>query len=251
MNARAGGVLTATLGLAAASWVVAVRQMNGMMDMGVADDGGDDAAWRGSGRLETRSRRQSCARRAALRRVVPCRLDAGWRRRVCVVPAARIVRRRRRCDRGTVPQVHDVAQIAADLMTNSKTDAGAALRPGIAGWLAPLGALAVAFLAVAQAARFRRLRTALARNRVVGSRAAPDQRRRRRRLHCVDRRQRRRPRHGNCLVVLPVARALSSDRVYRRRAGYDRATRVSTRNDPFGCDRRYDSSRAHRARGAI
>jgi len=36
MNARAGGVLTATLGLAAASWVVAVRQMNGMMVMGVA-----------------------------------------------------------------------------------------------------------------------------------------------------------------------------------------------------------------------
>ena len=28
--------LTATLGLAAASWVVAIRQMNGTMDMGVA-----------------------------------------------------------------------------------------------------------------------------------------------------------------------------------------------------------------------
>ena len=57
--------LAATLGLAAASWVVAVRQMNGM-DMGVAtqlgsfaffvalwvcDDGGDDAAGRGPGRL--------------------------------------------------------------------------------------------------------------------------------------------------------------------------------------------------------
>lgn len=55
--------LTATLGLAAASWVVAVRQMKGM-DMGVAtrlgsfaffvgpvsvDDGGDDAAERRSG----------------------------------------------------------------------------------------------------------------------------------------------------------------------------------------------------------
>src|SRR6266702_2829250 len=34
-TAATGAVLTATLGLAAASWVVAVRQMNGM-DMGVA-----------------------------------------------------------------------------------------------------------------------------------------------------------------------------------------------------------------------
>ena len=34
-NAATAAALTATLGLAAASWVVAVRQMNGM-DMGVA-----------------------------------------------------------------------------------------------------------------------------------------------------------------------------------------------------------------------
>jgi hypothetical protein len=34
-TAATAAVLTATLGLAAASWVVAVRQMNGM-DMGVA-----------------------------------------------------------------------------------------------------------------------------------------------------------------------------------------------------------------------
>ena len=61
-TAATAAALTATLGLAAASWVVAVRQMNGM-DMGVAtrarfvrvlcrpvgvDDGGDDAAGRGS-----------------------------------------------------------------------------------------------------------------------------------------------------------------------------------------------------------
>ena len=68
-TAATAAALTATLGLAAASWVVAVRQMNGM-DMGVAtrlgsfaffvalwvcDDGGDDAAGRGSGGSETRS----------------------------------------------------------------------------------------------------------------------------------------------------------------------------------------------------
>jgi hypothetical protein len=72
------------------------RQMNGM-DMGVAtqlgsfasfvalvgaDDGGDDAAGRGPGSLETRSCQRSCVRRAAIRRVVPRRLDT--RRRVAV-----------------------------------------------------------------------------------------------------------------------------------------------------------------------
>jgi len=78
-------------------------------------------------------------------------------------------------------------------MTNSKTDAGAALRPGIAGRLAPLGASAVAFLAVAQAALS--TLTDRARPQHGGSSAARDQRRRRR---------------GNCLVVLPVARAPST-----------------------------------------
>ena len=62
--------LAATLGLAAGSWVVAVREMDGMMDMGVAtparfvrvlcrpvggDDGGDDAAGSCPGSLQTRS----------------------------------------------------------------------------------------------------------------------------------------------------------------------------------------------------
>jgi predicted metal-binding membrane protein len=37
--------LTATLGLAAAAWVVAVRQMNGMMDMGVATQLGSFASF--------------------------------------------------------------------------------------------------------------------------------------------------------------------------------------------------------------
>src|SRR6266567_972227 len=41
-TAATGAVLTATLGLAAASWVVAVRQMNGM-DMGVATELGSFA----------------------------------------------------------------------------------------------------------------------------------------------------------------------------------------------------------------
>ncbi len=65
-TAATAAVLAATFGLAAASWVIAVRQMNGM-DMGVAtrlgsfgsfiavgrDDGGDDAAGRGPGGAQT------------------------------------------------------------------------------------------------------------------------------------------------------------------------------------------------------
>jgi predicted metal-binding membrane protein len=39
------GALTATLALAAASWLVAVRQMNGMMDMGVATQLGSFASF--------------------------------------------------------------------------------------------------------------------------------------------------------------------------------------------------------------
>ena len=89
--------LTATLGLAAASWVVAVRQMNGM-DMGVATRLGSFAffvvLWvsmmaammlpgAAPAVVATRSCQRSCARRAALRRVVPRRLDARGRRRVC------------------------------------------------------------------------------------------------------------------------------------------------------------------------
>jgi hypothetical protein len=41
-TAATASALTATLGLAAASWVVAVRQMNGM-DMGVATASENDA----------------------------------------------------------------------------------------------------------------------------------------------------------------------------------------------------------------
>src|ERR1035437_4541504 len=76
--------LAAALGLAVASWVVAVRQMNGM-DNGVparlarvlcrpvgVDDAGDDAAGRGPGSRETRSCRRR-ARRAAVRRDLPGR----------------------------------------------------------------------------------------------------------------------------------------------------------------------------------
>ena len=73
-TAGQAAALTATLVLAAASWVVAVHRMSGM-DMGVAtelgsfpffvtvgvDDGGDDAAGRGPGGLETRSCQRSCA----------------------------------------------------------------------------------------------------------------------------------------------------------------------------------------------
>jgi hypothetical protein len=47
-----------------------------------ADDGGDDAAGRGPASLETRSWQRSCARRAAIRRVVPRRLDTRRRRGV-------------------------------------------------------------------------------------------------------------------------------------------------------------------------
>ncbi len=84
---------------------------------------------------------------------------------------------------GGLPQVREVAQTAAALTRN--LNAGAALRPGIAGRLAPLGALGVAFVAVARAARFRRLRIVFARN-ARGPRAARDQRQRRRRLYRVD-----------------------------------------------------------------
>src|SRR5439155_738454 len=47
-----------------------------------ADDGGDDAARRGPGRLESRARQRSGARRAAVCRVIPRRLDTRRRPRV-------------------------------------------------------------------------------------------------------------------------------------------------------------------------
>ncbi|TMG62628.1 MAG: DUF2182 domain-containing protein [Chloroflexi bacterium] len=62
------------------------------------NDGGDDAAGRGSGCLAKRSCPR-CAHSAAVRRVVPCRLDARGRRGVCVVPSARIFCSRRACNR--------------------------------------------------------------------------------------------------------------------------------------------------------
>src|SRR5262249_16170179 len=55
------------------------------------NEGGGDGAGRGAGGLETRS----SAIDAALRRLVPGRLDAGWPRRLCGVPATRVV-----CGRG-------------------------------------------------------------------------------------------------------------------------------------------------------
>src|ERR1017187_252602 len=54
------------------------------------DDGGDDAAGRGSGSAATCSCRW-CARCAAVRRVLPGRLGTGGRRGVCAVPAARTI----------------------------------------------------------------------------------------------------------------------------------------------------------------
>lgn len=81
LTTRKGMIEPATLGLAAASWVVAARRMNGM-DMGVATE-------RGSGSLEIRSHQRSCARRAALGRVVPCCPDTGRRRRLRGLSAAR------------------------------------------------------------------------------------------------------------------------------------------------------------------
>src|SRR6266852_6221845 len=62
------------------------------------NDGGDDAARRGSGSLAKRSYPR-CAHSAAVRRVVPCRLDTRGRRNVCALPAARLLRGRRVCDR--------------------------------------------------------------------------------------------------------------------------------------------------------
>lgn len=76
---------------------------------------------------------------------------------------------------GALPPICDVAQTAATMMTDSKAHTGAALRPGIAGWLAPLGALGVAFVAVAPAQSFRRMRIVFARNAFVhGLRAISD-----------------------------------------------------------------------------
>jgi predicted metal-binding membrane protein len=46
-TAATAAALTATLGLAAASWIVAVREMNGMMDMGVATQLGSFASFLG------------------------------------------------------------------------------------------------------------------------------------------------------------------------------------------------------------
>ena len=94
--------------------------MNGM-DMGVqprlgsfavlrwplgGDDGGDDAAGRGSGCRAMRSGQRPRTRCAALRRVLPRRLGTRRRRAVCGVPAARVPRRRRGCDRGRWLRAH-------------------------------------------------------------------------------------------------------------------------------------------------
>src|ERR1039457_3630631 len=69
------------------------------------DDGGDDAAGRGSGSAATCSCRW-CARCAAVRRVLSGRLGTGGRRGVCAVPAARDDRGRRGGDRGRCLRVH-------------------------------------------------------------------------------------------------------------------------------------------------
>src|SRR5262249_1933265 len=53
-----------------------------------ADDGGDDVAGRGAGGREARSSPID----AAVRRLVPGRLDAGWPSRLCGVPATWAVR---------------------------------------------------------------------------------------------------------------------------------------------------------------
>ena len=119
-TAATAAALTATLGLAAASWVVAVWQMNGM-DMGAATELGSfgffAALWvsmmaammlPGAAPAVVRHVRasRSCAHRAAVRRVLPCRLGTRGRRGVRGVPAARVCRRRRGCDRGRCLRVH-------------------------------------------------------------------------------------------------------------------------------------------------
>ena len=116
----AAAALAATLGLAAASWVVAVRQMNGM-DMGVATRLGSFAffvavwvpmmaAMMLPGAAPAVVRRAHASGRV---RAVPlfvgsyvCRLDTRRRRGVCAVPAARSTGRRRGCDRGRCLRVH-------------------------------------------------------------------------------------------------------------------------------------------------
>ncbi len=120
-RARVGtAALTATLGLAAVSWVVAVWQMNGM-DMGAATELGSfgffAALWvsmmaammlpsAAPAVIETRSCRSARARRAAVRRLLPCRLGTRRHRGVRGVPAARVRRRRRGCDRGRCLRGH-------------------------------------------------------------------------------------------------------------------------------------------------
>src|SRR5438477_2586634 len=71
-----------------------------------ADDGGDDAARRGPGRLESRARQRSGARRAAVCRVIPRRLDTRRRPGVRGVPSTRHCRRRRAGDRGWCLRAH-------------------------------------------------------------------------------------------------------------------------------------------------
>jgi predicted metal-binding membrane protein len=119
-TAATAAALTATLGLAAASWVVAVRQMSGM-DMGVATGLGSfaffAALWvsmmaammlpgAAPAVLRRAHGQRPGARRAAVCRVLPCGLDTGGRGGVCVVPAARVFRRRRGGDRGRCLRVH-------------------------------------------------------------------------------------------------------------------------------------------------
>src|SRR5215472_3124436 len=70
------------------------------------DDGGHDAARRRTAGAEARSGQRPRARRAAVRRVLPCRVDPRGRRGVWVVPAARDLRRRCGCDRGRWVRVH-------------------------------------------------------------------------------------------------------------------------------------------------
>ena len=119
-TAATAAALTATLGLAAASWVVAVSQMNGM-DMGVATRLGSFAffvalwVWMMAAMmlpgaapavLRRTQCQRSCARRAAVRRVVPWGLDARGPRRVRGVPPARVVGGGRGGDRRRGLRVH-------------------------------------------------------------------------------------------------------------------------------------------------
>ena len=117
--AATAAALAMMFGIAGAAWVIAVWQMSGM-DMGVATRLGSFAffvaLWvsmmaammlpGAAPAVLPRAHASGRVRVVPVHRVLPCRLNARGCRRVCVVPAARVVRRRCGCHRGGCLRVH-------------------------------------------------------------------------------------------------------------------------------------------------